>query len=427
MSTRPYTPIYLRTTTVFIQQNTTTVVFRDYPSDLLDSTGLSRWDPVRTLGSGKAVVKRQPTQNSGTTTYTAYRYNQQHDDPCFACGYICSCSFETELIHFMVAYYRYHYFNRRSRQNSLQRNISRRKSTAAAALFITTACGLILIVVEAARRRQGGGILFFYTNDSAQHSAAAAAAAATAQSLSNTIMSSNNHNDNNNRIMILQDWEAPLPAQTAGTIRCVVLSDTHGRHWDVDPLPAGDVLIHLGDVANHGSIQHIRSFVDYIKQRKYQDEFRDIVLLEGNHDRDLSSPEKIDLAKEYQEIGTLLVDQVVHVADGRLSILGVSWGACERNDFSKAEQQQQQLASQQGKQIDMLLTHCPPKLLQGKRQLSSAIGAPVHLFGHIHRQRGVVAHKNDGCLLINCSSIPAYRPVVIDWDPKTRRVVMVKF
>jgi len=294
----------------------------------------------------------------------------------------------------MVAHYRYF----TSRQKSLHRKICRKSI---AVLFLTT--GLILL--EGARR---GNIVTIQTDDSAAQS-------------SNTIMPKNNKSSYTvKHAMILQDREAPLPAQMADTIRCVVLSDTHGKHWDVDPLPAGDVLIHLGDVANRGSIQHIRSFVGYVKQ--YRDEFQDIVLLEGNHDRDLVSPEKVDLAKEYQEIGTFIADQVVHVADGRLSILGVSWDACERNDFSKAEQQ---FASQGTKQIDMLLTHCPPRLYE--QQLSSTIGAPVHLFGHIHRQRGVVAFDNDNCLRINCSSIPANRPVVIDWDPKNKQVVMVKF
>lgn len=283
------------------------------------------------------------------------------------------CSVQPYITNVMVACHRHFH----TRLSSLHRRICRKP----VALFVTTG-----LVIAATTRR---GIL----------------------------MSAKNYQTTT---MILQDREAPLPVQKAGVIRCVILSDTHGLHWNVDPLPAGDVLIHLGDVAHQGSIQHIRSFVGYVKQ--YRDAFQDIVLLEGNHDRDLNHPGRIELAKEYHEIGMLVADQVVRVADGRLTILGVSWDACERNDFSKAEI----LASQWG-QIDMLLTHAPPTS-RGK-QLSDTIGAHVHLFGHVHRQRGIVskANKDHGCLRINCSSIPAYRPVVIDWDPDDKRAVMVKF
>ena len=58
-------------------------------------------------------------------------------------------------------------------------------------------------------------------------------------------------------ITVLRGWTDPLPPKMhPGLVRCVILSDTHGLHWDLDPLPLprGDVLIHLGDVANRGSI-----------------------------------------------------------------------------------------------------------------------------------------------------------------------------
>ena len=57
----------------------------------------------------------------------------------------------------------------------------------------------------------------------------------------------------------------PLPPQRPGTVRCVLLSDTHGAHALLPPLPAGDVLIHLGDVAERGSLDDIRSFATWLK------------------------------------------------------------------------------------------------------------------------------------------------------------------
>lgn len=235
-------------------------------------------------------------------------------------------------------------------------------------------------------------------------------------------------------LSIYQDWAAPLPRQRPGTVRLVVLSDTHGQHGDLlpSPLPRGDVLIHLGDVADRGSLQDIRSFVAYV--RKQQELFEEVILLEGNHDRDLTTAAAspaFDLASEYGTVGRLLKDQIVRVARGRLTLLGVSWDACARDDFSAA---QQQAAAAGPSSVDVLLTHCPPPSYSKRRagnnlsRLSKSVGAAVHLFGHIHRRRGIVSDGTDGrddCVQVNCSSIPANRPVVLDWDPISKRVAMI--
>jgi len=223
------------------------------------------------------------------------------------------------------------------------------------------------------------------------------------------------------RSKLLQGWNDPLPPKADGdeVIRCVILSDTHGLHNELpSPLPQGDVLLHLGDVANRGSLSDIRSFVSYLKEQ--QSSFQDIVLLEGNHDRDLNSPDLIDLAKEYAGIGHFLQDEVISVANGRLSILGVSWSACERDDYTLSLEASGAANNRSGQDIDFFLTHKNSKRL---KRIVQERRFPVHLFGHIHRKRGV--RMRGASLLANCASIPTMRPVVIDWDPSLRRVVMV--
>jgi len=238
-------------------------------------------------------------------------------------------------------------------------------------------------------------------------------------------------------ITILQAWTDPLPPKMhPDLVRCVILSDTHGLHWDLDPLPLprGDVLIHLGDVANRGSVSDVRSFVDFIVDQQAFEPFKDIVFIEGNHDRDLTHPGRLNLVEEYRNVGTLLKDQVVRVAQGKLSLLGVSWSACERQDFSQA------MRASEGQQIDMLLTHCPPSTrhVSDLERFSQSLGAPLHLSGHIHKRRGIIGElpprsgdaldatsTNRSTIKINCSSIPANRPVVLDWHPDEKRVVMI--
>ena len=50
-------------------------------------------------------------------------------------------------------------------------------------------------------------------------------------------------------------WAARQP----GTIRCVVVSDTHGKHAALR-VPPGDVLLHCGDFTNAGRISEIQEF-----------------------------------------------------------------------------------------------------------------------------------------------------------------------
>jgi len=212
---------------------------------------------------------------------------------------------------------------------------------------------------------------------------------------------------------ILQRWNDPLPPREHDAIvRCIVLSDTHGHHDKLPVLPQGDVLIHLGDAANRGSLSDIRSFVVYLK--KQQEAFQDIVLVEGNHDVN----SQINLTREYAGVGHFVQDQVVTVANGRLSILGVSWSACDKDDYTAA-------LERASTGVDFFLSHKNSKRLS---QIVQGKQFPVHLFGHIHRERGVqvtTAQNGQFAVVANCATMPAMRPTVIDWDPRTKQVVLV--
>jgi hypothetical protein len=257
--------------------------------------------------------------------------------------------------------------------------------------------------------------------------------------------------------MIYEAWDAPLPARAPGTVRCVILSDTHGEHAAQAGLPEGDILIHLGDVANRGNLADIRSFRKFIQQEKYRDHFRHVVIIEGNHDRDIlfrtDQAPKIDLELEYADF-MFLRDQVAEVAG--ITILGVSWdslvAAAVDPSFPMVQNaiQQQDSADQHHhhrRRIDLVLSHMHSPILE-----NIVPSAQVHLFGHFHRQRGVVVqqqqqqqrtHSDDGddgygdshgmseghnhhkLFLVNCASIPYNRPVVLDWNLSTHQVAMI--
>lgn len=66
-------------------------------------------------------------------------------------------------------------------------------------------------------------------------------------------------------------------------MRIVCISDTHGRTGGVlhpDQIPAGDVLIHAGDMTGMGSLGEVGSFVQWLEQLPH----RRKIVIAGNHD-----------------------------------------------------------------------------------------------------------------------------------------------
>ena len=214
---------------------------------------------------------------------------------------------------------------------------------------------------------------------------------------------------------------APLPDQRQGDCRLVILSDTHGQH-DACIVPLGDVLIHLGDIADRGSLGDIRSFAEWLQRQPHAEK----VVIEGNHDRDLLNPGRIDLERELGRSARVLRDETIVVANGRLSVHGASWMTCEENAFERTLAQ----AIAANAPPDVLLTHVPPLVDTGTgskvgsellRRVVESLCVPLHLFGHWHIGRGV---STGATTYVNCATLKS-AAVVIDWDPRERRVRFV--
>ncbi|WKZ59211.1 MAG: metallophosphatase domain-containing protein [Cyclobacteriaceae bacterium] len=62
-------------------------------------------------------------------------------------------------------------------------------------------------------------------------------------------------------------------------MKIVCISDTHGRHHDVQ-LPSGDMLIHAGDVSAGGTESQIKDFLRWFSEQ----EFKYKIFIAGNHD-----------------------------------------------------------------------------------------------------------------------------------------------
>ena len=272
--------------------------------------------------------------------------------------------------------------------------------------------------------------------------------------------------------------------QGSNLVRLVILSDTHNRHKAVHKLlPPPDkqnnntpsILLHCGDFADRGSLQHVRSFCRWLSRDESQYpalplHFQHVVLVDGNHDRARPPAPVIDLSKEFakcnQKIQENGIQRQVHflqddsVVLHGLKIHGVSWKSVENDDFSALLQQEQK--------PDVLLSHLGPyfskqerkvavgldtkrdidfRKWRGSRALTEAANSldiSLVLSGHVHWGRGAVFlppnedNNNDtGSWFINAASTkPGYKkydrssvgqqqvtpPVIVYYDTQKRRV-----
>lgn len=103
----------------------------------------------------------------------------------------------------------------------------------------------------------------------------------------------------------------PQPAQPR--IRVVCISDTH-THVPED-VPAGDILIHAGDLTNDGSIANIQKQIDWLVTLPH----KEIVVISGNHDTYLDPRTRPSLSED-QRRGSIDWKRVHYLQHRRLSL-----------------------------------------------------------------------------------------------------------
>jgi Icc-related predicted phosphoesterase len=191
--------------------------------------------------------------------------------------------------------------------------------------------------------------------------------------------------------------------------RVTVISDTHCRHDEID-LPAGDLLIHCGDMFDLFSRTPQRLF--QMDQWFGRQEFDTILYTGGNHDRELEAA----VAHRSQPLKNAhyLSDEAVEFRG--LRIFGAPWVPdLSRHAFFKDQPALARTWGQIPPGIDILVTHTPPKGILDKSRGGQSLGCPdlaaelqrisprVHCFGHVHASAG---HRRIGeTLFINASSI----------------------
>jgi len=213
------------------------------------------------------------------------------------------------------------------------------------------------------------------------------------------------------------------------------LSDTHNIHGSIEQsfgLPKADILLHTGDVSNFGTDKEMADFDEWIGQIK--DRFKHLYLISGNHDwlHSVDMVNKSHLAPEE----TLAPDfmqrkfQNIELIDFKtvdvlgLKIHGSGWcpwfgdaapgdepsSPKHRSIFNAFKEMRENSAGIEDppmhrfdeipEGVDILMTHGPPQQIfdvtlrghwggsQSLRRNIEQKRPKMHLFGHVHEQRG---------------------------------------
>lgn len=215
--------------------------------------------------------------------------------------------------------------------------------------------------------------------------------------------------------------QSPVPVppvqQSPADVRIVCISDTHNTHGSQPPLPAGDILLHAGDLTQSGTLPELCDALAWLSAQSHPIK----VFIAGNHDTALAEPgTRVYVRSTYPALAYLENDVIqVTVRGHTLRIYGsphtphygTQWpfqyprfrptsphlsNALASLAVVDANAPSVTLWSAMPPWIDVLLTHGPPlghlDHGAGCAALLSAlwrVRPRVHVFGHIHSGRGV--------------------------------------
>jgi Icc-related predicted phosphoesterase len=211
-------------------------------------------------------------------------------------------------------------------------------------------------------------------------------------------------------------------------MRIVAVADTHGRHHDLDPLPAGDVLVHAGDLTLGGSLMQLEAVAEWLRAQPH----RHKLVIAGNHDW--------CFFRDRRRAEAVLGDGIAYLQDQAITIDGVRvWGSPWQPEFfgwafnlPRGPALAERWAAIPDA-VDVLVTHGPPRGFGDRVARDERVGCDdlwaavqrarptLHLYGHIHEDGGL-GHEGGSCL-VNATTWEGERgATVLDLDAAGRRV-----
>lgn len=190
-------------------------------------------------------------------------------------------------------------------------------------------------------------------------------------------------------------------------MKITAISDTHNFHEFLN-LPGGDLLIHAGDITDHGTQPEVEDFLQWFAQQDY--EYK--LFIGGNHDFFLDE-NPVDLLELLPKDVTYLKNKLFQVGGVKIYGSPICPGM-EGWAFGKKRGAEMELYwSFIPKEVDILITHSPPANILDKSSEGYSLGCEklweklktihpkYHIFGHIHASYGIRAIG--GTTFINAS------------------------
>lgn len=202
-------------------------------------------------------------------------------------------------------------------------------------------------------------------------------------------------------------------------MRIVAMADTHLFTEDLKSIPAGDVLVHAGDLLRGGDLAELEQGIAFLKALPH----RHKIFVPGNHDRCFESD--VDAARALCDGISVLIDESLTI-DG-VHFYGSPWQPAF-NDWAFNLPRGAPLSEKWARiphAVDVLITHGPPQGILDASEMEGRHGCSdlakavqerpeiaLHLFGHIHPAGGVL---DRGTLYANVTTWECERsPTVID-------------
>lgn len=204
----------------------------------------------------------------------------------------------------------------------------------------------------------------------------------------------------------------------------IAISDTHGMNQSLQ-IPNGDILIHAGDLCNHGTLEEVIDFNNFLSTLPHPHK----IVIAGNHDFCFEKDRKA--CEEILTNCIYLQDQAVTI-DG-VKFYGSPWQPWFYDWAFNLERGPEIRAKWEliPADTDVLITHGPPFGIgdltargdqagcQDLLEVVEKIKPEVHIFGHIHEGYGTTTKGKTTFINASiCDQLyqPVNPPVVYEFE-----------
>jgi Icc-related predicted phosphoesterase len=190
-----------------------------------------------------------------------------------------------------------------------------------------------------------------------------------------------------------------MQTNTKPPIKITFISDTHGKHRQLD-LPGGDVLVHAGDVLSNGnSFAALEDFCEWASKQSYSE----FVFIAGNHDLIFeTNPDEVAAIVNKYPIKYIEESFFNYLSKSNFSVWGTPYQPAFNDWAFNLPVNSKELQSKWYNipvDTDLLITHNPPQSIldqigkpwfernKGCEMLLNELNRvepKIHLFGHIH-------------------------------------------